>query len=190
MANMDFIKISKNNIGEIQVIFGPMFSGKSTELIRRLNRYQIACHSCLIIKYSNDSRYSKDSIATHDQQFLLAISTTKLFDLSDQIFENKYDIIGIDEGQFFPDCVQFCDYMANKGKIVIVAALDSTFERKEFGDILKLIPLAENVVKLNAVCMVCYDIASFSKRITDEKKLEVIGGVEKYMSVCRKCYLS
>ncbi|UQI50153.1 thymidine kinase C-termius end [Lumpy skin disease virus] len=78
--------------------------------------------------------------------------------------------------------------MANMGKIIIIAALDSTFQRKEFNDILKLIPLSEKVTKLNAVCMECYKDAAFSKRITKEKEIELIGGKEKYKSVCRKCY--
>jgi len=178
------------NNGEIQVIFGSMFSGKSTELIRRLKRYQIARRSCLIVKYSNDSRTDKNAIYTHDNQMLTAISTIKLFDLYERISENKYDVIGIDEGQFFIDCVEFCEKMANEGKIVIVAALDATYQRKEFGDILKLVPLAENVIKLNSVCIICSGIGSFSKRITNEKDVEVIGGSEKYMAVCRKCFFN
>ncbi|KFQ63463.1 Thymidine kinase, cytosolic, partial [Pelecanus crispus] len=97
-------------------------------------------------------------------------------------------VIGIDEGQFFPDIVEFCEMMANAGKTVIVAALDGTFQRKAFGSILNLVPLAESVVKLNAVCMECYREASYTKRLGAEREVEVIGGADKYHSVCRACY--
>ena len=79
--------------------------------------------------------------------------------------------------------------MANLGKTVIVAALDGSYQRTPFGDILNLIPLAENVIKLTAVCMICFQEASFTKRIGAEKELEIIGGAEKYMAVCRECYM-
>lgn len=100
----------------------------------------------------------------------------------------KACVIGIDEGQFFPDTVEFCEEMANLGKTVIVAALDGTFQRKAFGNILNLVPLAESVVKLHAVCMQCYKEAAYTKRIGAEKELEVIGGADKYQAVCRRCY--
>ena len=102
---------------------------------------------------------------------------------------DQFSVIGIDEGQFFPDTVSFTERMANLGKTVIVAALDGSYQRTGFGDILNLIPLSESVIKLTAVCMNCFDEASFTKRIGLEKELEVIGGAEKYMAVCRKCYM-
>ncbi|KFM57705.1 Thymidine kinase, cytosolic, partial [Stegodyphus mimosarum] len=172
--------------GHIQVIFGPMFSGKTTELIRRLKRYQIANHQCLIIKYSQDSRYSDTGIATHDRQILDAVSTTVLSDLRNAAM--NYSVIGIDEGQFFPDTVSFAEEMANNGKIIIIAALDGTYQRKGFGNIIDLIPLAESVIKLTAVCMLCFQDASYTKRIGSEKQIEIIGGTDKYMAVCRSCY--
>lgn len=97
-------------------------------------------------------------------------------------------VIGIDEGQFFPDIVEFSEAMANAGKTVIVAALDGTFQRKAFGAILNLVPLAESVVKLTAVCMECFREAAYTKRLGTEKEVEVIGGADKYHSVCRLCY--
>ncbi|XP_059088925.1 thymidine kinase, cytosolic-like [Tigriopus californicus] len=174
--------------GQIQVIFGPMFSGKSTELIRRLKRYQIARYECLIVKYAKDVRYDSESIATHDRQTLKAVSATCLSDLRNQA--RKYDVIGIDEGQFFPDVVAFCEDMANCGLTVIVAALDGTFQRKGFSNILELVPLAEHVVKLTAVCMSCFGEGSYTKRISADTAVEVIGGAETYMAVCRKCFQS
>lgn len=156
-------------------------------LIADFRFVQIAKHEVLIIKYRNDTRYDKAAnIATHDQQSMAAVSCLELSGLVTQT--DQFSVIGIDEGQFFPDCVPFAENQANAGKIVIVAALDGSFERQGFGNILELVPLAESVRKLNAVCMKCFEIASFTKRIGAEKELEVIGGADKYMAVCRRCY--
>ncbi|AAR07422.1 66R [Yaba monkey tumor virus] len=171
--------------GYIHIILGPMFSGKSTELIRLLKRYQVAMYTCLVIKYSKDERYGR-GLVTHDNDSVPAIPVNSLNEINCN--DINADVIGIDEGQFFPDIVEFCDYMANNGKILIVAALDGTFLRQPFGNILNLIPRAEYVLKLTAVCMICFGSASFSKRISDEQEIEIIGGKEKYQSVCRVCY--
>jgi len=146
-----------------------MFSGKSTELIRRLKRYEIARYSCLIVKYAKDTRYAQESIATHDHQSLKAISVSRLNELKVNL--DDYDVIGIDEGQFFPDVVDFSEDMANKNKTVIIAALDGTFQRKAFASILELVPLAEHVIKLNAVCMNCFGEGSYTKRISADKEV-------------------
>lgn len=84
--------------------------------------------------------------------------------------------------------MEFSEKMANMGKIVIIAALDGTYQRKGFGDVLDLIPLAESVVKLTAVCMKCYKDASFTKRRVAQTQIELIGGSESYQAVCRSCY--
>lgn len=171
--------------GQIQVILGPMFSGKSTELMRRVRRFQIAQYKCLVIKYAKDTRYS-NSFSTHDRNTMDALPACMLKDVAQEAL--GVAVIGIDEGQFFPDIVDFCEMMANTGKTVIVAALDGTFQRKAFGSILNLVPLAESVVKLTAVCMECFREASYTKRLGLEKEVEVIGGADKYHSVCRLCY--
>ncbi|XP_048221340.1 thymidine kinase, cytosolic [Perognathus longimembris pacificus] len=171
--------------GQIQVILGPMFSGKSTELMRRVRRFQIAQHKCLVIKYAKDTRYSSN-FSTHDRNTMEALPACQLRDVVQEAM--GVAVVGIDEGQFFPDIVEFCETMANNGKTVIVAALDGTFQRKAFGSILNLVPLAESVVKLTAVCMECFREASYTKRLGLEKEVEVIGGADKYHSVCRLCY--
>ncbi|KAI2658928.1 Thymidine kinase, cytosolic [Labeo rohita] len=172
--------------GQIQVIFGPMFSGKSTELMRRVRRFQVAQYSCLLIKYAKDTRYSEKGMATHDMSTMEAVPANRLQDI--RALALQACVIGIDEGQFFPDTVEFCEEMANMGKTIIVAALDGTFQRKPFGNILNLVPLAESVVKLNAVCMQCFKEAAYTKRLGAEKEVEVIGGADKYHAVCRACY--
>ncbi|XP_035516140.1 thymidine kinase, cytosolic [Morone saxatilis] len=190
MDCVDFVRVLPNSPmkarGQVQVIFGPMFSGKSTELMRRVRRFQIAQYNCLVIKYARDTRYSDSGMATHDKNTMEAVPANCLGDVRSLAL--KACVIGIDEGQFFPDTVEFCEEMANLGKTIIVAALDGTFQRKPFGNILNLIPLAESVVKLNAVCMQCYKEAAYTKRIGAEKEVEVIGGADKYQAVCRKCY--
>ncbi|XP_065549694.1 thymidine kinase, cytosolic [Lathamus discolor] len=172
--------------GQIQVIFGPMFSGKSTELMRRVRRFQLAQYRCLLVKYAKDTRYGSSGVSTHDKSTMEAVPACLLKDVYQEALSSA--VIGIDEGQFFPDIVEFCEMMANTGKTVIVAALDGTFQRKAFGGILNLVPLAESVVKLNAVCMECYREASYTKRLGAEREVEVIGGADKYHSVCRACY--
>ncbi|KAL0268511.1 UNVERIFIED_CONTAM: hypothetical protein PYX00_010427 [Menopon gallinae] len=172
--------------GRIEVILGPMFSGKTTELIRRMRRFRLANFKCVILKYTKDSRYSEKDIATHDLQTLNALPCCSLKTYKSKA--NECEVVGIDEGQFFPDLIEFCEDLANMGKIVIVAALDGTYRRMAFGDILQLIPLAENVIKLNAICMSCFQNASFTKRISAEKAVEIIGGADKYMAVCRECF--
>jgi len=186
--NLHLNGINTDRKGKIQLIFGPMFSGKSTELIRRLKRYQIAQYEVLIIKYKNDVRYDDKGIATHCGQTLKAESASMLDELTEKA--KDFDVIGIDEGQFFSDIVSWSENMANKGKIVLVAALDGTYQREAFSDILSLVPLSEEVTKLSAVCMNCFKEAAFSKRITSEEGVEVIGGADKYMAVCRSCYFS
>ena len=129
---------------------GPMFAGKSTELLRRVNRLKISGKKCLNIKYSNDTRYSCDCISTHDQHTALAVACEKLAEIKE--IWKEFDVIGIDEGQFFSDIVEFSEKAANDGKIVIMSALSGTFEKKGWANILQLIPLCEKVKKLSAIC--------------------------------------
>lgn len=88
----------------------------------------------------------------------------------------EYDVVAIDEGQFYPDIVEFCEDLANLGVIVMVAALDGTFQRKPFGNIINLLPVAEKVTKLTAVCVYCSNEASFTQRVIESEEIELIGG--------------
>jgi len=97
------------------------------------------------------------------------------------------DVIGVDEGQFFDDICIFAEHFANMGKTVIISALDGTYQRKPFGKIPYLVCLAEEVVKLQAVCQ-CGKDAAFTKRISDDTEEEVIGGQDKYVACCRTCF--
>ncbi|BES95638.1 Hypothetical protein NTJ_08447 [Nesidiocoris tenuis] len=176
-----------NKKGKLQVVFGPMFSGKSSELIRRVQRYHLAGYKCLVVRYAHDNRYSADSVVTHDGVSLKAVLASKLSEIA--TLSEKFDVIGIDEGQFFPDILHFCSTQSDNGKKVVVAALDGTYQRLPFGDVLNLIPYAEKVTKLNSICMSCSADAPFTKRITSDTEVEVIGGADKYMAVCQSCYV-
>ena len=172
--------------GKIEIILGPMFSGKSTELMRRLRRNIIAKKKCVAIKYISDDRYSTENMATHDLLMMPAMSCSVLLKEVNGLL--KYDVIGIDEGQFFPDITEACELLANKGKEVIVACLDGDFRRKPFGKVLELLPLAEEVTKLSAICILCGNDAFFTMKIGSNTEIVQIGGAELYKPVCRKCF--
>ena len=173
--------------GKIDVIFGPMFSGKSTELQRKMKRYLIAEKKCLIINYAKDNRYSKENVvSTHDKQTMKASKFTLLSEAEHMV--DDYDIIGVDEGQFFEDLVEKAEEWANRGKVVIIAALDATFQRKPFNRVCELVAIAENVKKLHSVCNTCKKKGSFTQRVSGGSEIELVGGVDIYKSVCRKCF--
>lgn len=179
--------------GRIEIILGSMFSGKSTELIRQHKRYKVINKKVLVIKYHIDKRYdSGNKISTHDKQQIECLSLEKLEHLYDSSEFKEADVIIIEEAQFFEDLFNFSTNSADKyGKIVIVAGLDGDFKRNPFGDILKLIPHAEKVSKLSALCTICGDgtKASFTKRIVCSNEITLIGGTNEYLAVCRNCYL-
>ncbi|KAL1130800.1 hypothetical protein AAG570_012041 [Ranatra chinensis] len=163
-----------------------MFSGKSCELIRRIRRYQLSDFKCILIRYAKDARFTAEEVTTHNGKTFPAVLALNLNDIYQTVQE--YEVIGIDEGQFFPDIVEFCKDLLSKQKIIVVAGLDGTYERTPFGEILNLVPLAKTVDKLSAICMSCGKKASFTRRRTKSEEVEVIGGIDKYMAVCRECY--
>lgn len=172
--------------GRIELIVGPMFSGKSTELLRRLRRYKVARAECLLLKFAGDGRYSETEVVTHDSTGMAAQNCARLADAAAAM--DGADVVGIDEGQFFDDLLPTCERLANAGKVVIVAALDGTFQRKPFEQVVELCPLAERVDKLSAVCVHCTRPAAFSKRIVAGDAVVDIGGADKYEAVCRRCF--
>lgn len=167
-----------------------MYSGKTSELIRRVRRYTHAKRRCLVIKYAHDQRYtSDDAISSHDRQLMVAIPAMTLAEVADRVAMHEFDVIAIDEAQFYPDVVEYTEIWANSGKVVILAALDGDFRRKPFGRVLDLVPMAEQVTKLTAVCSLCYRDAAFTRRTVAATQIELIGGDESYQPVCRSCYL-
>ena len=163
-----------------------MFSGKTTELFRRIKRYTAAHENCLVVRYEKDTRYSTNHASTHDREMLRATGAASLGEVAAMVAE--YDVIGVDEGQFYPDLVEMVEQFAAQGKKVVISALDGDFRRKPFGRVLELVPMAESVTKLTAVCTFCHADAPFTRRITSETAIEVIGGADKYVACCRACF--
>lgn len=179
--------------GRIELVIGPMFSGKSTELIRRIRRYDISKKKCLVFKYDKDTRYEEGEakdlryIKSHNKESWAATPSVELMNYIEAAL--TFDVIGIDEGQFFTDIIEFAETLAGGGKIVIVAALDGDYLRRPFGKICELTCKAEDVIKLKAVCKICCKDASFTKRTVISDKLELIGGAESYIPTCRECHV-
>jgi len=175
------------NTGWIEIICGPMFSGKTEELIRRLVRAQIAKQKVAIFKPSSDDRYDEDYIVSHNQRKIKSIQVKH----SNLILEyrEKADVFGIDEAQFFDtSIVDVCRSLANGGKRVVVAGLEKDFQANSFGEMSKIMVDAEYITKVNAICMNCGDPANYSHRISSEKTQVVVGETDKYEALCRRCY--
>lgn len=169
------------------MIIGCMFSGKSTELIKRIKAARVSGKKVLNIVHSLDSaRYAASAIVTHDQEKVDALALTRLahIEVCDVL---KYDMICIEEAQFFPDLYEaVCSFVNDRGKCVIVCGLDGDFLAQPFANMMRLIPVADSITKLTAICVVCGNAAIFSKRICADTDVVVIGGSDKYQSVCRQ----
>lgn len=179
--------------GEIHVIVGPMFAGKTTALLRRVQAEAGNGRSVALIKSDKDNRYGLDSVVTHDGTKMGCWALSELSSFHEKIgieAYDKVDVIGIDEAQFFDDLYNFCCKAADRdGKIVVVAGLDGDYKRKKFGSVLDIVPLADSVTKLTARCELCGCRAFFTLRKTQETKTELIGGADVYMPVCRQHYM-
>jgi thymidine kinase len=180
--------ISKTNRGGwIEIITGSMFSGKTEELIRRVKRAEIAKQRTGIFKPKIDIRYSKNNVVSHDAKSIPSIPVKTAKDILE--FAEELEVIGIDEVQFFEDdIVEVCDYLANNGKRVIIAALDMDFTGKPFGPVPMLLSIAEYVTKVHAICMRCGNLAHYSHRLSDAQKLVVLGEKDIYEPLCRQCF--
>ncbi|OQU92300.1 hypothetical protein SORBI_3001G324400 [Sorghum bicolor] len=142
--------------GEIHVIVGPMFAGKTTALLRRVQAEAGNGRSVALIKSDKDNRYGLDSVVTHDGTKMACWALSELSSFHEKLgieAYNEVDVIGIDEAQFFDDLYDFCCKAADRdGKIVVVAGLDGDYKRKKFGSVLDIVPLADSVTKLTARC--------------------------------------
>jgi len=172
--------------GCLNLIIGPMYSGKTSTLITRYNRHNIARRKCIMIKYKNDTRYDEKMIVTHNGIKVEAIPCEELADV-DSIVQ-KYDVVCVDEVQFYKDAHIFCDKWANNGLIVEACGLNGTFERKPFNVVNLLIPKCNDLLFLTAICRETRQEAVYSKRNTDDKEEEVIGGADIYSAADRKMF--
>ncbi|MEM8893362.1 MAG: thymidine kinase [Bacteroidota bacterium] len=180
---------SKNrpNAGWIEVICGPMFSGKTEELIRRLNRALIAKQHVEIFKPKIDNRYHEYNVVSHNET---AIRSTPVWFADDiLLLSGECDVVGIDEAQFFDRAlIEVVKKLANSGKRVILAGLDMDFEGKPFGVMPDIMAIAEFVTKVHSICMKCGAIAHYSYRLEDAKETVLVGEAQAYEARCRKCY--
>ncbi len=174
--------------GYLELILGPMYSGKTTELIKHYRAYKYIGKNIVVINYSLDTRYSNTMLSSHDQ---CEIQCIFVHDLSNKNLWMDADVVLINEGQFFADLVPVVRSMVETyGKTVHICGLDGDFRRERFGSILDLIPLCDKVTKLSALCGECKDgtPAIFSHRVSHEQT-QVIIGSSNYIPLCRKCYI-
>jgi thymidine kinase len=174
--------------GWIEVICGCMFSGKTEELIRRLNRAIIARQKVEIFKPTVDQRYHHKLIVSHNESSIR--STPVQFARDILLLSENCDVVGIDEAQFFDhDIVEVCNSLANNGKRVIVAGLDMDYKGKPFGPMPYLLAVAEFVTKVHAICAQTGELASFSYRLTDDEQQLMLGEKQTYEARSRKAFI-
>jgi thymidine kinase len=178
----------RGDTGWLEVICGPMFSGKSEELIRRVTRSSIARIPVQVFKPALDDRYSVREVVSHSSLSVAAIPVADSQELLMAV-EDSTVVIGVDEGQFFDmELVDVADRLAAAGKQVIVAGLDLDYLRRPFGPIPTLCGRAEYVTKALAVCHRCGGPALYTQRTVSSDDLVVLGAVGAYEARCRECY--
>jgi thymidine kinase len=174
--------------GYLELILGPMFSGKTTRIIDIYNSQYAANKNIKVINYTGDTRYHDSMLSTHDKVMIPCVFANKIKDVCQSDNIHTYDIILINEGQFFPDLYEsVCELVEIHKKHVYICGLDGDFKRDKFGKMLDLIPLCDKVTKLSAICVNCKRPAIFSKRLTKEEQQIVIGS-NNYEPMCRECY--
>ncbi len=184
----------KQKEGWIEVITGPMFAGKTEELLRRIKRLEYAKKNIVVFKPVIDNRYAEGEVVSHNKNRTKSVNIIKANDIFKYI-SKETEVIAIDEVQFLDEAVvKILDYLASRGKRVIVSGLDSDFRVEPFSFMPKLLAIAEFVTKLTAVCVVCGAPATKTQRIVDGKPAKyldpivLIGASESYEARCRHCH--
>jgi len=204
--NKDIMSESNSSAGYLELILGPMFSGKTSRIVEIYKQCEFCNISVTVINHTIDNRYDDELLSTHDKVKIPCIKTERLMDLwtesidleddieiipriKDKIKIRASEVVLINEGQFFPDLEDFVRLLLNNGKKIYICGLDGDFERKRFGQILDLIPLCDKVTKLTSLCSLCKNGTPgiFSMRLTNETDQTVVGS-DNYIPVCRKCY--
>ena len=182
-------KTRQNGTGWIEVIVGSMFSGKSEELIRRLNRARIARQKVQVFKPVIDARYSVQEIASHSGHKHDSMPVTTAGEMLKAI-EPDTQVVGIDEGQFFDmELVDTANQLALQGKRVIVAGLDQDYTGRPFEPMPQLLCVAEFITKTHAICVKCGSTANYSQRTVESEARVEVGASDKYEARCRKCFV-
>jgi thymidine kinase len=186
-----FLEKDKNNssrAGWIEVICGSMFSGKTEELIRRLNRARIAKQKVEVFKPKVDTRYDEIDVVSHDEKKTSSIPVENATQIL--FYAEDFEVVGIDEAQFFGnELISVCNQLAERGKRVVVSGLDMDFKGVPFGPMPELMAIAEYVTKVHAICIRCGNPANYSHRTVAGEKLVMLGETDSYEPLCRKCFL-
>lgn len=184
----------KQKDGWIEVITGPMFAGKTEELIRRIRRLEYAKQNIVVFKPTIDDRYSKSEVVSHNHSRTKSVSITSAKEILDYV-DNETNVVAIDEIQFLDEqAVELCEYLANRGVRVIVTGLDRDFRGEPFSFMPKLMALAEYVTKLSAICVKCHTPATRTQRIIDGRPANyhdpiiLVGAKDTYEARCRGCH--
>lgn len=182
--------------GYLEIILGPMFSGKTSKLIEIYKQYKFCNMEVLVINHSADTRYANKEMYTHDQKHIECIHTYSLRSVIDENIDKFTNskatfAVLINEGQFFPDLYRSVYEMVNQHKVhVYVAGLDGDFKQERFGEMLDLIPLCDKVYKLHSLCVYCKNgskaIFSHKKDATNQSQIQ-IGSDDLYIPLCRYC---
>lgn len=181
--------------GSIEVIVGPMYAGKSEELIRRVNRAKIADLKVLAFKPAIDNRYCVDNITSHNGKQMECIAVDDAEKILKYIEKEEFDVLAVDEVQFLGEKIMsICQQAAEKGKRVIVSGLDMDFRAEPFSIVPNLMAIAEYVTKLTAICKVCKMPATRTQRLVNGRPAKysdpviMVGAKESYEARCRKCH--
>jgi thymidine kinase len=181
---------NKGNLGWIEVVCGPMFSGKSEELIRRLRRAEIARQRVQIFKPAIDQRYSDDHIVSHSDFKIRSESVRDVADLRAKL-NPRTEVIGLDEGQFLGPgnaVVDLAVNLADMGKRIIIAGLDTDYLGRPFHPMPELLAIADEIQKTLAICMQCGAPAKHTQRLVHSEELVVVGAAGMYEARCRRCF--
>jgi thymidine kinase len=182
------MELVTGHIGWIEVICGPMFSGKSEELIRRLRRGRIARKRVQVFKPALDDRYSTDEIVSHGDQRMHSEVVSSAKEILERV-DGRTQVIGIDEANFFgADLVEMTAQLADTGKQVIIAGLDTDFLGRPFSPMPELLCVAESITKTLAICMRCGNPAKHTQRLVESEDLIVVGAAGMYEARCRRCF--
>ncbi len=182
------MNFSKGTLGWIEVICGPMFSGKSEELIRRLRRAEIARQRVQIFKPGIDQRYSEDHIVSHSELKIRSESVKDATEIRNKL-DWRTEVIGIDEAQFLGEkIIEVVQQLADMGKRVIVAGLDTDYLGRPFHPMPELLAIADEITKDLAICMRCGNPAKHTQRLVASDDLIVVGAAGMYEARCRRCF--
>jgi thymidine kinase len=176
------------NLGWIEAICGPMFSGKSEELMRRLRRAVIARKRVQVFKPLIDQRYSSDEIVSHNDLRMKSQVIQRASEILQQL-DPRTEVLGIDEANFFgPELVEVATQLADGGKQVMIAGLDTDYMGRPFPPMPELLSLAESITKTLAICMRCGNPAKHTQRLVESSDLIVVGAGGMYEARCRRCF--